>query len=193
MAPHPNTQSETLEMWEREMQRMRIVVAGALAALCVLVAAPSGAATQTIDAVLGNAVSMSTSPTSSISGWSLASTGANTTSGGSVGVTANVPYTVTVSADKSRMTEYITASSTYVTGGSTLTSPLAIVPTLTSGAGVPVASLSVGTSAGTLATGTGLTTDVFSLTLSQPTVISDVPLAAGRTYHVVLTYTAAAV
>lgn len=166
---------------------LAVAVLGAL----LLAAAPAGAATQTIDATLAASVTMSTSPTSTISSWTLASTGANTTSGGSVGVTANAPYIVTVQADKAKMTEYVTSTSSYVTPSpKTLAASLSLVPVLSSGTAVPVASLAVGTTASTLATGAGLGTDVMSLTLSQTTAVTDPALPSGRTYHIVLTYTA---
>lgn len=161
--------------------------------LTMLVGLPAGAATQTIDATISSTVSMTTAPTASISGWNLSATGANTTSGGTMQIQSNVAYTVTVVADKAKLTEYITATGAYqTTSPKSLTNPLSIVPTLSSGAGVPVASLAVGTTPATIATGTGLTTDSYALTLSQTTAITDAPLAAGRTYHMVLTYTASA-
>lgn len=167
---------------------------GTIFVLALVVPAGAGAATQTIDATLGSSVSMTTSPTASISGWALSATGANTVSGGSMTIQANTPYTVTVAGDQAKMTEYITGTSSYVTPSpKQLTAALSVIPTLSSGAGVPVASLAVGTVAAPLAAGTGLTTDSYALTLSQTTAITDSPLAAGRTYHIVLTYTASAV
>lgn len=162
-----------------------------IVALMLGIVAPVWAETQTIDATLGSSVSMTTAPTATVSGWALAGSGANTRSGGSMTISSNAPYTVTVVADKAKMTEYVTATALYVaTAPKTLTNSLSVIPTLTSGTGVPVASLAVGTTAGTLATGSGLGTDSYSLTLSQTTVIGDAALPSGRTYHIVLTYTA---
>lgn len=176
-------------MLRRSVQTM----VGMVFILALLVPGGAGAATQTIDATLGSSVSMTTSPTASISGWALSAAGANTTSGGSMTIQANAPYTVTVVADQAKMTEYVTGTSSYVTPSpKQLTAALSVVPTLSGGAGVPVASLAVGTVAAPLATGTGLTTDSYALTLSQTTAVTDSPLASGRTYHIVLTYTASA-
>jgi hypothetical protein len=136
-------------------------------------------------------VSMTTAPTATISGWTLAYSGSNTTAAGTLGVTATTAYTVTVQADMSRLTEWITASSSYATNPKTLGSALSVLTSLTSGLGVPVSPVAVGTSASTIATGvTG--TDTYALTLSQPTSISDPALVSGHTYHIVLTYTASA-
>lgn len=146
-----------------------------------------------LDVRAGFAVGMS-GPTGTISGWNLASTGSNSISGGTLSVSALLSaYTVTVTADKTRMTEY--NGSAYVAGGKTLTAPLnvtAVVSTphcLVPGTG---ATAIIGTSS-TLATGVGLAltgcTDTYSITLSQLTSISDPALTPGHNYHIVLTYT----
>lgn len=173
---------------------MRKLIAAAVMVVSLALAVPAGAETQTIDASLSGALSMTTAPNSTVSGWTLASTGANTTSGGSMIVNANQPYTVNVTADKSRLTEYVTSTSSYVgTSPKALTTALTVTPVRTSGtAPVPgVASTAVIGTSTLLATGTGLGTDEYSLTLSQPTLITDPGLTTGRTYHIVLTYTAA--
>lgn len=170
----------------------KVFAAAAVVLVTALVAGPVGAATQTVDATLGNTVSMDTSPTAEISGWTLASTGSNTTSGGSMAISANSPYTVTVTGDKSLLSEYDTVAEDYVVDGKTLSSALSVISSRTGGtAPVPgiAATAVVGTSS-TLATGTGLGTDEYSLTLSQPTLITDEALESGHTYHIVLTYTA---
>src|ERR1043166_8684856 len=107
----------------------RLFLAAALAVgVFAIAATPASAAPQVIDANVASAISMTTSPTASISGWNLASTGANTTSGGSIAVNSNQPYTVTVTADKSKMTEYITASSAYVSSSpKSLTTALSVI------------------------------------------------------------------
>jgi len=171
----------------------KLLAPAALALMLAILAGPAGASTQTIDATLSNTVSMTTTPDSAVSGWSLASTGSNQTSGGTMTVNANSAYTVTVTADKSAMTEYITASSAYeTTSPKTLSTALSVIGARTGGT-APVAGTAatavIGTST-TFATGLGSGTDDYSVTLSQPTVITDKALAAGRTYHIQLTYTA---
>jgi hypothetical protein len=115
--------------------------------------------------------------------------GANTTSGGSLTVNSNQPYTGTVTADKSRMTEY--ASGAYVSSSpKTLATALTVQSARSSGT-APVAGVASNAVVGTstlLATGTGLGTDTYDITLSQPTLITDQALSTG-TYHIVLTYT----
>lgn len=165
---------------------------GAIVLAIAVVAAPAGASTQVIDATLSSSLSMTTEPSATVSGWSLAATGANTTSGGSMVINSNQPYTVTVTADKTRMTEYVTASSAYVSSSpKTLTTAMTVSASRSGGtatvAGVGAAAV-IGTSTA-LATGTGLGTDEYGITLSQPTLITDSALPSGRTYHIVLTYT----
>ncbi len=170
---------------------MKKLIAGAIVVLAVCaIAGTAGAATQTITANLTNSVSMTADPTSTISSWVLAASGANTVSGGSMTVSANSPYTVTVSADKTRLSEW--DGSAYVTNGKTLTNPLVITPTRSGGTAPTAATASaatIGTSS-TLAVGTGLGTDTFDLSLGQTTAIGDSALADPNTYHIVLTYTA---
>jgi hypothetical protein len=136
-----------------------------------------------------------TGPTgSAISGWSLASSGTSTISGGSLTVAALASsYTVTVQSDKSRMTEY--ASGAYVVGGKTLGAALHVITVRTGGSGVLCngsgANATVGTSATTVVSGPGglACSDIYSVTLSQATTLTDSALASGHTYHIVLTYT----
>ncbi|MFN2641047.1 MAG: hypothetical protein ABR548_04015 [Actinomycetota bacterium] len=161
----------------------RAVLAAAAIAAGLLFAAPAPPAY-----ALGS-VSMTTARSATISGWTLVPSGANTRAAGSIGITATGPYLVTVSADRSRMTEYVTASAAYATTPKTLGAALSVLTTTTSGLGIATSSVSVGTSATTIATGvTG--TDAYSVSLSQPTAITDRALASGRTYHIALTYTA---
>jgi hypothetical protein len=170
----------------------KILAPSILLSMVALLAIPASADDQVIDATLSNTVSMTASPTSSVSGWSLASTGANTTSGGSMTINSNSAYTVTVSGDKTRMSEYETATTSYVTSGRTLTNALSVTASRTGGTAVVpgVGAIAVVGTSNTLATGTGLGTDDYSVTLSQPTAITDESLASGYTYHIVLTYTA---
>lgn len=173
------------------MKKRLLVVTGMVAAV-IAVALPARAADQVVDANLASVLQMTTSPTASVSGWNLAGTGGNTTSGGSIGVNANQPWTISVTADKTKMTEYVTASAAYVSPSpKSLTTGLSIQPTRTGGtAVVPGVGATATTGSSTLlATGTGLGTDDFNITLSQPTLIVDPALVAGRTYHIVLTYT----
>jgi hypothetical protein len=172
---------------------MKRLIAGVVLAVGALAfASPAGAAPQTIDANLGSTLSMTTSPTASVSGWNLASTGANTTSGGSIGVNSNQPYTIAVTADKAKLTEYVTGTSSYVASSpKALTTALSVLAVRSGGTAlVPgvAATAVIGTSS-SLAVGTGLGTDTYDLTLSQPTLITDAALPSGETYHIVLTYT----
>lgn len=165
-----------------------LLVAAALAPAAV----PAGASDQEVDASLSSTIAMTAEPSSTVSGWVLSATGSNTTSGGAMTVNSNQPYTVAVTADQSRMTEYVTAAAGYAASSpKTLTTPISVVAARTGGsAATPgvAATAVVGTSS-TLATGTGLGTDTYSLSLSQPTSIADPALPSGRTYHIVLTYT----
>jgi len=170
----------------------KLIAAGITALLIGAFAIPASASTQTIDATLGSSLSMTATPTASVS-WSLASSGANTTSGGSMTINSNVAYTVNVTADKSTMTEY--TSGAYVSSSpKTLTTALTVQSVRSAGtAAVPgVGSNAVIGTSTLAATGTGLGTDTYDETLSQPTLITDPALPAGHTYHIVLTYTASA-
>ena len=147
---------------------------------------------QTIDATLGSSVALTAAP-SDVSGWALAASGANTTSGGSLTVSANTAYTVSVVAEKATLTEW--NGTGYVSNGKSLTSPMTVSATRTGGSAL-VAGLAtpatVGIASAGLITGTGGGTDAFSVSLSQPTLITDKPLTGSNTYHNKLTYTASA-
>jgi hypothetical protein len=163
----------------------------AIGAVCVL-AWPAAANPQTVTGNVATSLSMdTTSLTTTISNWALAAYGSNTTSGGSMTITSNVPYTVNVTSDKTVMSEYNTASSTYVASGKTLTSPLSVTAARSGGdAVVPGVGATAASNGSTLlATGTGLGSDTYATTLSQPTVIKDPRLGTNRTYRMVLTYT----
>jgi hypothetical protein len=140
------------------------------------------------------AVSMVGPTTGTVSGWSLASTGSNSLSGGTLTISALLSsYTVTVQADKSKMSEY--NSGAYVSGGKTLAASLHVISARTGGTGVSCSGVgqdaSVGTSATTVASGPGglLCSDIYSINLSQTTSITDTALASGHSYHIILTYT----
>jgi len=140
------------------------------------------------------AVSMAGPTGVTVSGWSLSSSGTNTISGGTLTVSALLSsYTVTVQADKSNMSEY--ASGAYVSSGKTLGAALHVITARTGGSGVSCngagQNATVGTSATTVASGPGglLCSDIYSVTLSQTTAISDSALLPGHVYHIILTYT----
>ena len=176
----------------RGSKRVKKLFVSALVALASLAfVVPAHASTQTIDASLSSALSMTTAPTATIPSWTLASSGANTTSGGSLAMNANEPYTVSVTADKTRMTEY-TGSAYVASSPKTLTSPLVVTPVRTGGTAPLAATVSAATlgTSSLLVVGTGLGTDLFDLTLAQTTAITDSALPGGETYHIVLTYTA---
>ena len=131
---------------------------------------------------------------STISGWSLNSTGSNTISGGSLTISSLLSsYTVTVQADKAKMSEF--SGGAYVGGGNALSAALHVITSRTGGSGVLCNGVgvdaTVGTSATTVASGPGglACSDIYSVTLSQATSISDKALTPGHTYHIVLTYT----
>lgn len=171
--------------------KRRPALGAALAALTALVVASAGGAdttsTQAITASVTSSITMTTTPTVTIPSWNLAVSGANTLSGGQIVVASNVPYKVTVQSDVAKMTQW--TGSAYVTPSpKVLTSALSVLTALASGSGVPIASLAVGSTAASIATGAGLTTDTYDVTVSQPTVLTDAP----GTYHIVLTYTATA-
>ena len=176
--------------WRHVMKK--ILLATVLAAATAAIALPAGAAPQVVDATLTNTVSMTASPSATVSGWTLSPSATNTTSGGSMTISANSAYTVTVSGDVSAMTEYITSTSAYASSPKTLSAALNIIAARSGGtAPVPgVGATAVTGTSTTLATGTGLGTDTYDITLSQATTIADQALPTGRTYHIALTYTA---
>ena len=114
---------------------------------------------------------------------SLSLTGANTQTG-TLGVTSNVPYTVTLSSDTDKLTVH--DGTAYTT--QKLISDLAISPAATAGVGVGVATTSTATAtaAQTVATSLGLSDDSYTVTYSQPATIADEP----GDYQMNLTYTA---
>lgn len=158
------------------------VALAALAVTVAVLAAPAGAETTVVTASLGSSVSISTPPSAAVNMGAL-SLGANTASGGSIAVSANTAYTVTVAADNATMKSW--NGSTY--GADALTTPLTLTPTLAGG--VPVVSpvAAVGTTPATFMTGTGLTSDSATIQLAQTVLAGDKP----GTYRTVLTYTAA--
>jgi hypothetical protein len=158
---------------------------GVIAALAVLIAFQPSA---------GFAAAMVGPTGSSISGWTLSSTGTSTISGGTLTISSLLSsYAVTVQSDKAKMSEYNAGA--YVGGGKALNAALHVITSRTGGSGASCngsgTNATVGTSATTVASGPGglLCSDIYSVTLSQTTSIADSALATGHTYHIVLTYT----
>src|ERR1051326_4102468 len=90
---------------------------GVIAAFAVLIALQPSA---------GFAVAMVGPTGSSISGWTLSSTGTSTISGGSLTISSLLSsYTVTVQADKAKMAEY--SGGAYVAGGKALSTALHVI------------------------------------------------------------------
>lgn len=167
------------------MRTARTIAAGILAASTLSVfagaAAAQDAADTTVTGTIAESISISSAPATAVN-MTLASTGANTASGGTIEVTANADYTLTVQGDKNAMTSWDGSVYDDIT---TLGSSMTVTPVLDSGVGVPVAAI-VSTAEEIIATSVGLTTDTYSLTLAQPTTVADAP----GTYRIVLTYTA---
>lgn len=185
-----------------KIRKSLVAVAGgaALVASSALLVAPANAAsTQVVNASLGSSVTMTANvpDVTTSAPWTLASTGANTRAGGSVTVNSNAPYTLTVSSDKASLTAWDTSLNSgaggYVASSpKSLTAPLTVSGTRSSGTAVVpgVAAAAVTGVSTLLATGTGLGTDVYDVSFSQPTLITDSALPTGHYYHAVLTYTA---
>lgn len=162
--------------------RHPFAVLAAAAATAALLAVPATAETTVVTAAVGSSVSISTPPSAAVNFGTLA-LGANNASGGTIAVSANTAYTVTVVADKASLTSW--DGSAY--GTDALTTPLAVTPTLGSGAPVVTPVAAVGTTPQTVMTGTGLTSDSATLSLAQTVLATDKP----GNYRSVLTYTAA--
>ncbi len=168
----------------------KVLVTMATAGLLAAIALPAGAEEQVVDATLESSVSMTTSPTATVSGWALSPSATNTASGGTMTISANSSYSVTVTPDVNAMSEH--DGTGYVTSGKTLSAALNIIASYTGGT-APVPGLGATAITGTstaLATGTGGGTDDYDITLSQATTVADEALPTGRTYHIELTYTA---
>jgi hypothetical protein len=166
------------------MGRIATGVLLALGLTAIVVAAAPAGATVTLDA----------SQAGDVTNWALSPTGANSRAAGSLTVTATGPYTLSVTFDHTRMTEWNTGAQAYVAGGRALGAPLTVLvaraggtaalPTVTTGA--------VSGSSSLLATGPGLGSDTYAVSLAQPTALTDPALpSTGRSYHMVLTFTAA--
>jgi hypothetical protein len=162
--------------------RTRLATAALATVTAALLAAPAAADTSTVTATVSSSVSISTAPSGSV-GFGTLAPGLNTVSGGTLAVTANTAYTVTVAADKATMTVW--DGTAY--GTDALGTALALVPTISGGAPVVTSIAAIGTLAQTLMTGVGGTTDSASLSLEQTLLSTDKP----GSYRTVLTYTAA--
>lgn len=154
----------------------------AAAATAALLAVPATAQTTVVTAAVGGSVSISTPPSAAVNFGTLA-LGVNNASGGTVAVSANTPYTVTVVADKATLTSW--NGSAY--GADALTTALTVTPTLASGVPVVTPVAAVSTTPQTVMSGVGLTSDSATLQLTQTVLATDKPGA----YRSVLTYTAA--
>lgn len=155
----------------------------------LLVAAPASAQ-------IAPTITVSVS-TSSVSFSSLApndpSATTNRVSAGTITITSTAGYTVKVAADRTAMTEW--TGTAYVTSSpKTLGSPLQATCSAPTGTGATCSALTAtsitpsGATFATSAVSTGAGSHVFTLTLSQPTALTDYP----ATYHLVLTITASA-
>lgn len=184
---------------DRTKRRVRkLVVVGAALAVAgsVVPAAYSQTAPQQVDAQIASVLSLATSPTSAVNFGALSLTNPNTASGGSVGVTYNVPYSVKLTTNHANMTKWTGAA--YDTNYA-LASPLAVSASAAAGSGATAVGAATTTAAAKLAEATGGTlvasnplgvgitggTDSYDLSLSQPATIAD---QAGN-YRVELTYT----
>jgi hypothetical protein len=170
-----------------------IGMAGVVAASLV---APAKAAeqtgTQTIDATVSSSFTMSLSDaTVGTSGapWVLAASGPNAgRAAGTLSVSANSAYTVTVQAQRATLTEFDGTAYIAPTPRS-LASATSLTTTLSSGLGVGTPATPVLSAAPTVIATGGLASDVFTLSMAQPTTVADATLPAGRTYHNLFTYT----
>ena len=184
-------------------KKRRLAVVGLAGALFVGAAvAPAAAedAPQVVTASIADVLTLAP-PTAAVNFGALNLSAANNASGGSIGVTFNVPYSVKVKTDQATMAEW--DGSAYVASGKTLASPLALTAAAAVGS-TATAVASPATTSSAIKTfqdanaGAGLLlatnplglaavggTDTYDLSLSQPATIAD---QAG-TYRMQLTYT----
>ena len=174
-------------------------VLGTAAALTVATAVPKAGAVTSVTAVQGLDAQLASTISASLSAASVnlgtissndPTGAANTAAAGTISITANVGYTVTVASDKVAMTEW--TGSVYASNPKRLAAALAVRCSAPSGTGATCTALTAtsilttGTAVATSAVSTGGATHTYTLTLSQPTTLADPP----ATYHLVLTYTA---
>ena len=169
-------------MTRRGLVKTMAIVGAGLAATAV----PARAATtqtQTLDGQIASTVSI-TSP--SAVNFGTFNLGANSTGGGSMTVTANVPYTVNVAAQKATMTEWV--SGAYVTSSPKTLAAGSVVTLSSSDVGASPAG-AVTSTISALPAATGLAgTHTYTVSVAQAVSTADAPAA----YHNLLTYTAAA-
>lgn len=165
---------------EKKRKHNRLLVAGIAAVFVAALAVPASAEDQAVSTTINSSVAMSTAPDAAVDLGALNPGDTGTASGGTLGVTANVAYTVTVSSSAAQMTG---------TAGS-LAADLGVTATTATGTGVGAATTSsvANTSPTAIATGAGLTDDTYSLSLSQLASVTDAP----GSYSLTLTYTAGA-
>lgn len=168
------------------MNRRQIFAAALAATGALCLAGPALASqtnTQTLDGVIGSTVSM-TGPSSAVNFGTFA-IGANTAAGGTMAITANVPYTLTVTAEKATMTEY--SGGAYVARSpKTLAAPTVVTVTSSDIGATPLGAVSSALTALPLATGLA-GAHTYTLSLAQAISVTDAPAA----YHNLLSYTAA--
>lgn len=168
------------------MSRTRLLAAAALvAALSFASIGAAGAEEQTLTGTIDPAVTINAAPATLVDFGTFA-LGENTESGGSMTVSANVDYVLSVKATKATMTSYDSGTSTY--GDKALAAPLTILasPDLLSATSIGI--VPVGTTDTPIAAGVGLVDTVFGLSLTQLVGTTDAP----GEYRNVLTYTASA-
>src|SRR5438270_7185078 len=136
-------------MTRRGLVKKAAIVSAGLAAMAV----PAHAATtqtQTLDGVIASTVSITAPAAVNFNTFTL---GANSTGGGSMTVTANVPYTVTLAAQKATMTEWV--SGAYVTSSpKTLAAPSIVTLSSSDTGAVPAGAVT--STVGALPVPTGL-------------------------------------
>jgi hypothetical protein len=170
------------QMTRRGLVKKAAIVGAGLTAMAV----PAHAATtqtQTLDGVIASTVSITAPAAVNFYTFTL---GANSTGGGSMTVTANVPYTVTLAAQKATMTEWV--SGAYVSSSpKTLAAGSVITLSSTDVGASPVGAVTSTVSALPIATGLS-GTHTYTVSVAQAISTADAPAA----YHNLLTYTAAA-
>lgn len=163
------------------MRRLLALTASTAAALAVL-SLPATAEDQVITAQVANTVTIDSAPADT----DLGTLPASAASIGSITVSANSAYTLSVKSDVATMTGWDGAAY----NSNSLASPMVVAPSLTSGSGTALAPVTVATTNLPIATNalSGLlsTTDVYGLTVTQPATALD----PADSYRMVLTYTA---
>jgi hypothetical protein len=173
-----------------------LAVIGSAVVVAAALVAPANAATQTgtqtIDATLSSSFTMSLSNGTvgtPAAPWVLAASGPNAgRAAGTLSVSSNSAYTVTVQGQQPTLTEWDGSAYIAPTPAS-LAANTALSTVISTGTGVGTPATPVTSVAPTLIATGALSSDVFNLTMAQPTTIADATLQAGRTYHNLFTYT----